>query len=216
MEKEIFNLNKLLKKPKKPITAVIGGAKMGNKINLINNLIKKCNYLIIGGGVANTFLKSNKINIGNSIYEETQLKNVAKIEKNAKKNNCKIIYPIDVTISNKNNINILDLKNNHQIFDLGKNTMQLIFNIVDISKTIIWSGPLGFFEKKPFYKGTNKLASYINSKKKIISVAGGGDTISALKKNKKFNNFSYLSTGGGAFLSWLEDYSLVGIDVLKN
>ena len=145
MEKEIFNLNKLLKKPKKPITAVIGGAKMGNKINLINNLIKKCNYLIIGGGVANTFLKSNKINIGNSIYEETQLKNVAKIEKNAKKNNCKIIYPIDVTISNKNNINILDLKNNHQIFDLGKNTMQLIFNIVDISKTIIWSGPLGFF-----------------------------------------------------------------------
>ena len=216
MEKEIFNLNKLLKKPKKPITAVIGGAKMGNKINLINNLIKKCNYLIIGGGVANTFLKSNKINIGNSIYEETQLKNVAKIEKNAKKNNCKIIYPIDVTISNKNNINILNLKNNHQIFDLGKNTMQLIFNIVDISKTIIWSGPLGFFEKKPFDKGTNKLASYINSKKKIISVAGGGDTISALKKNKKFNNFSYLSTGGGAFLSWLEDYSLVGIDVLKN
>ena len=216
MEKEIFNLNKLLKKPKKPITAVIGGAKMGNKINLINNLIKKCNYLIIGGGVANTFLKSNKINIGNSIYEETQLKNVAKIEKNAKKNNCKIIYPIDVTISNKNNINILDLKNNHQIFDLGKNTMQLIFNIVDISKTIIWSGPLGFFEKKPFDKGTNKLASYINSKKKIISVAGGGDTISALKKNKKFNNFSYLSTGGGAFLSWLEDYSLVGIDVLNN
>ncbi|PPR32147.1 MAG: Phosphoglycerate kinase, partial [Alphaproteobacteria bacterium MarineAlpha6_Bin6] len=136
--------------------------------------------------------------------------------KNAKKNICKIIYPIDVTISNKNNINILDLKNNHQIFDLGKNTMQLIFNIVDISKTIIWSGPLGFFEKKPFDKGTNKLASYINSKKKIISVAGGGDTISALKKNKKFNNFSYLSTGGGAFLSWLEDYSLVGIDVLKN
>ena len=91
----------------------------------------------------------------------------------------------------------------------------MICNIISNSKTVIWSGPIGYFEKKPYDKGTNKLANLINSKKKIISVAGGGDTIAALKKNKKIKNFSYLSTGGGAFLHWLEKFTLPGIEVLK-
>ena len=104
---------------------------------------------------------------------------------------------------------------NHQIFDLGKVSLWVISEIINKSKTIIWSGPVGYFEKKPFDKGTDKIASLINSKKSLISIAGGGDTVAALKKNKKIKNFSYLSTGGGAFLHWLEKFTLPGIEALK-
>ena len=218
MQEELFKLNKFLRKPKKPLAAIIGGAKMENKISLINALVKKCRYLILGGGVANTFLKSNKFNIGKSIYERKQLLNVVKIQKKAYKNNCLIVLPEDlVVLDNKKAKEVLisDIKKNDQIFDLGKSSLLIISKIINSSKTVIWSGPLGYFEKKPFDKGTNKIAGLINSKKKIISIAGGGDTISALKRNKKYKNFTYLSTGGGAFLSWLENFTLPGIEALK-
>ncbi len=218
MEEEISKLNKFLRKPKKPLTAIIGGAKMENKISLINSLIKKCKYLILGGGVANTFLKSNKFNIGKSIYEKKQLLNVIKIQKEATKNNCLIVLPEDlVVLENKTTkeVSISQVKKNHQIFDLGKVSLWVISEIINKSKTIIWSGPVGYFEKKPFDKGTNKIASLINSKKSIISIAGGGDTIAALKKNKKIKHFSHLSTGGGAFLHWLEKFTLPGVESLK-
>ena len=216
MEKEIINLNKFLKKPKKPLTAIIGGAKMENKINLINSLLKKCKFLILGGGVANTFLKSNKFNIGKSIYEKKQLKNVIKIQKKAKKNSCKIILPIDLIVSGKPKlVDYFNVNKNHQILDLGNKSLFVISNIINKSKTVIWSGPLGYFEKKPYDIATNKIASLINSKKSLISVAGGGDTIAAIKKNKKYKNFNYLSTGGGAFLHWLEKFTLPGIEALK-
>ena len=218
MEKEILNLNKFLRKPKKPLTAIIGGAKMKNKINLIKNLIKKCKYLILGGGVANTFLKANKFEIGNSIYEKKQLLNAIKIQKEANKNNCLIVLPEDlIVLDNKKikKISIYEVKKNHQIFDLGNISLWIISKIINRSKTIIWSGPLGYFEKKPFDTGTKKISSLINSNKTLISIAGGGDTLSAIKKNKNYKNFTYLSTGGGAFLNWLEEFSLPGIDVLK-
>jgi len=216
MENEINNLNKYLKKPKKPITAIIGGSKMDNKINLINTLVNKCRYLILGGGVANTFLKSKNFNIGKSIYEKKQIKNAIKIQNKAKKNNCKIILPLDVVVSEKKkNLDISSINKNHRILDLGKNTLNMIYDIISNSKTVIWSGPVGYYEKKPYDRGTNKLANFINSKKTLISIAGGGDTIAAIKKNKKFQNFSYLSTGGGAFLHWLEKFTLPGIEALK-
>ena len=216
MEKEIYNLNKYLRKPKKPLTAIVGGAKMESKINLIRNLVNKCNFLILGGGVANTFLKSNKINIGKSIYEKKQINNALYIQEIAKKNNCEIILPIDVIVSSKlKSINIDKINRKDKILDLGNKTLELISIIINNSKTLIWSGPIGYFEKKPYDKGTNKLANLINSKKKIVSIAGGGDTIAALKKNKNIKNFSFLSTGGGAFLEWLEKFTLPGIEILK-
>ncbi len=217
LENEIFHLNKFLKKPKKPVTAIIGGSKMENKINLINSLIKKSNFLILGGGIANTFFKANKKNIGKSIYEKKQLKNAIKIQKDAKKNNCKIILPIDLIVFDKKplNINYLNIQPKHNILDLGFDSILQISKIIKKSKTLIWSGPLGYFEKKPYDNATNKISSLINSKKNLISVAGGGDTIAAIKKNKKYKGFSYLSTGGGAFLNWLENYTLSGIEILK-
>ena len=141
-----------------------------------------------------------------------------KIQKEAIKNNCLIVLPEDLVVSeNKTTkeVSIYEVKKNHQIFDLGKVSLWVISEIINKSKTIIWSGPVGYFEKKPFDKGTDKIASLINSKKSLISIAGGGDTVAALKKNKKIKNFSYLSTGGGAFLYWLEKFTLPGIEVLK-
>jgi phosphoglycerate kinase len=205
-----------LYKPRQPLTAIIGGSKMESKIKKINNLIKRCTFLILGGGIANTFLKSKKINIGKSIYEKKQIKNAIDIQRLAKNRGCEIILPVDVIVSNKNkSIDIKDIKNNYKIFDVGVKTINVITNKINCSNTVIWSGPLGFFEKKPFDNATNKISNLINSKKRIISIAGGGDTIAAIKKNKKFKNFTFLSTGGTAFLSWLEKYTLPGIEVLK-
>ena len=216
MEKELFNLHKFLHKPRQPLTAIIGGSKMESKIKTINNLIKKCTFLILGGGIANTFLKSKNINIGKSIYEKKQIKNAIDIQKLAKNRGCEIILPVDVVVSNKNkSIDIKDIKNNYKIFDVGIKTINIIKKKINCSSTVIWSGPLGFFEKKPFDNSTNKISNIINSNKRLISIAGGGDTIAAIKKNKKFKNFTFLSTGGGAFLSWLEKYTLPGIEVLK-
>ena len=216
MENEILNLNKYLYKPKKPVIALIGGSKMETKIGAIKNLIKYCNCLVLGGGIANTFLKSRKINIGKSIWEKNQISIAKKIEKKALENNCKIILPIDVVVSdNSKNKDVNDVKKNEKIYDIGENSLKIILKKIDTSKTIIWSGPLGFFEKKPYDKSSNQLSRHINSKKKIICVAGGGDTLSAIKKSGQYENFSFLSTGGGAFLKWLEKFSLPGIEILK-
>ena len=218
MKNEINNLEKYLLRPKKPTMAIIGGAKMENKINVLKKLLTKCNFLVLGGGIANTFLKANKINIGNSLYEKKQINNAKIIINKAKKHSCEIILPIDVVLSNKNKmVGVEEIQKNEKIFDIGKKTLQIIFKKLNKSKTVLWSGPLGLFEKKPYDKSTNALAKLINSKgKKIISIAGGGDTIAAIKKNKQFKNFTFLSTGGGAFLKWLENFNLLGIESLKN
>ena len=118
-------------------------------------------------------------------------------------------------LKKKKNLDISSINKNHRILDLGKKTLNMIYDIISNSKTVIWSGPVGYYEKKPYDRGTNKLANLINSKKTLISIAGGGDTIAAIKKNKKIQNFSYLSTGGGAFLHWLEKFTLPGIEALK-
>mgnify|MGYP000383217120 FL=1 len=218
MKNEINNLEKYLLRPKKPTMAIIGGAKMENKINVLKKLLTKCNFLVLGGGVANTFLKAKKINIGNSLYQKKQINNAKIIINKAKKHSCEIILPIDVVLSNKNKmVGVEEIQKNEKIFDIGKKTLQIIFKKLNKSKTVLWSGPLGLFEKKPYDKSTNELAKLINSKgKKIISIAGGGDTIAAIKKNKQFKNFTFLSTGGGAFLKWLENFNLLGIESLKN
>ena len=217
MENELNHLEKYLLKIKKPVIAIIGGAKIETKINVLKKLISKCNFLVLGGGIANTFLKAKKINIGNSLHEKNQINNAKNIINKAKKNDCEIILPIDAMVEKKNKvIDIKKIKNNEKIFDIGKATLQLITDRLDKSKTVIWSGPLGVFEKKPYDKSTNEIAKLINARgNKIISIAGGGDTIAAIKKNKKFKNFSFLSTGGGAFLKWLENFNLPEIERLK-
>ena len=221
MKKEIETLEKVLKEPEKPLVAVIGGAKISTKLDLLLNLIEKVDYLIIGGGMANTFLFAKDIKIGNSLCEKN-LKNTAlKILAKAKKNNCLVILPSDAVVSKEFSSNsksivreIKDIKNDEMILDIGPSSCDEIKKVFSISKTVIWNGPMGAFELKPYDKGTittSKFAAKLTKNNKLISVAGGGDTVSALKKSEVDKDFTYLSLAGGAFLEWMEGKKLPGI-----
>ncbi len=225
--KEIDALEKVLKKPKKPVVSIIGGSKVSSKIKLINNLSKKMDYIIIGGAMANTFLASLGNNVGNSLYEKNFISVAKEILEVGKKHNCQFILPKDVVISNgfkKNNKNlnveIANIPSNMMALDIGHDTLSQIQDTILKCRTLLWNGPLGAFEFKPFDKGTNLIANFVSElskQKKLISVAGGGDTISALNNAGVTDNLSYVSTAGGAFLEWLEGKSLPGISgVLKN
>ncbi len=224
MKKEIDALEFVLKNPKKPLTAVVGGAKISSKLNLLLNLIKKVDYLVIGGGMANTFLFAQGIQIGNSLCEKDLKETSLEVVDNAKKNNCEIILPIDVVVASEFKVNakniikdLNNIKNEEMILDIGPSTCKKINEIFSISRTLIWNGPMGAFELEPFDNGTIGTSLYagkLTEIGKLISVAGGGDTVSALKKSKADKKFSYVSLAGGAFLEWMEGKSLPGIKCL--
>ena len=225
LENEINSLQNLVANPKKPMLAIVGGSKVSTKIDLLNALVKKANYIFIAGGMANTFLYALGNNIGKSLCEK-DLKNLSlEILENAKQNNCQIILPKDVVVCKKlenktavKNVSIKDVENDDIIADVGAETIQDLANKIDEVKTIVWNGPLGAFEIKPFDESTNNLAAIIAKKTKegkLISVAGGGDVVSALNSSGFISDFSYISTAGGAFLEWLEGKDLPGIRVLS-
>ncbi len=224
--KEIINLNKFLNEAKKPNLAIIGGSKISTKIKVINNLINLFDSIFIGGAMANTFLLSNNIEIGNSICE-TQFVSVAKdILTNAKNKKCKILLPVDVVCSkslqDKKSItecNITNIPNNKMILDIGDKTTTLIFNELVKCSSVLWNGPLGAFEYKPFDKSSIALANQIKKNYKefnINSLAGGGDTLSAINLANAKDGFNYLSNAGGAFLEWLEGNKSPGYLALEN
>ena len=190
--KEIENLNKLFKSPIRPNAAIIGGSKVSSKLLLLNNLIESFNTLIIGGALANTFLFAQGYNMGKSFVEKYLIKDAIDILDKSKKFKTKIILPIDVICSNKiddsiniNTIDINKIESEQIAFDIGGNTIILIKKILQSSKLILWNGPLGAFEYKPFDEGTNKVLNIIKditSSHNITTIAGGGDTIAAIKK----------------------------------
>jgi phosphoglycerate kinase len=224
LENEINNLENLVANPKKPMLAIVGGSKVSTKIDLLNALITKADAIFIAGGMANTFLYALGNNIGKSLCEK-DLKDLAlEILEAAKKNNCQIILPKDVVVCKKlengtsvRNIDIADVADDDIIADVGEKTISDLEKQIETLKTIVWNGPLGAFEIKPFDQATTALAKVIASKTKegkLISVAGGGDVVSALNASGFIDDFSYISTAGGAFLEWLEGKSLPGIKVL--
>ncbi|MDC0226511.1 phosphoglycerate kinase [Alphaproteobacteria bacterium] len=226
MLSEINNINQFINISKKPNLAIIGGSKISSKIEILYNLVEHFDAIAIGGAMANTFLFSQNIKIGKSLYEK-DLSEVAKlIIKKAKKFNCEIILPKDVVCADKiiNNMSIrnCDVKNifpDHMILDLGNKTSEIIINYILKSKLVLWNGPLGAFEYKPFHESSIKIANAIDIKTKsqdIISIAGGGDTISAIKMANAKDGFSYISTAGGAFLEWLEGKESPGFLALNN
>ena len=192
LQKEINALEKVLVEPKKPVVSIIGGSKVSSKIDIIFYLLKRMDYIVIGGAMANTFLASLGNNMGKSLYEKDALHIARQILKKGKNNNCKFILPKDVVISknlnnnpNPTNVDIDSIPNNMMALDIGKKTINNIKKIVDNSKTLLWNGPLGAFEIHPFDNGTNEVAKKVsmNTKEKnIISIAGGGDTLSALEQ----------------------------------
>jgi len=222
---EIKNIDVFLNNPKKPNLAIIGGAKISTKIDLINNLIELFDTIVVGGAMANTFLYANKVNIGISFVEKDLLKNARAIQTKAINYKCKLILPIDAVCSKKltDKINIRYCKINnvlqdHMILDVGKETTKIIKDEILKSQMIIWNGPLGAFEYRPFDQSSVQIAKTIkkySNDLKIISLAGGGDTISLIKSVRAEDGFTYISKAGGAFLEWLEGKESPGVIALK-
>jgi phosphoglycerate kinase len=216
LKEEINNLSRYLLNPSKPMMAIIGGSKVSSKLGLLHSLIDKVDYLVIGGAMANTFLKAKGHEIGDSFYEP-DLVDVAK-EMLVHKN---IILPIDVVVAKKistNEPNIIvdidDVPRDQRILDVGSKTTDFVNKQLNNCETVIINGPLGVFEHFPFSVGTVTIAREIarlTRLEKIVSVAGGGDIVAALTKSGLFDQFTYISTAGGAFLEWLEGKKLPGI-----
>ena len=223
LSEEVNLINMLTNKAEKPVSCIIGGSKISTKICVLSNLIKKMQTIVIVGAMANNFIKYKGYNIGKSLFEKNQENFLKNIIKKCETNNCQLIIPEDVIVAKSfesetklkslNKIDDTDL-----ILDIGKNTINKIYNIIDKSKTILWNGPAGYFELDKFSTGSNKIAEKINEntkKKSLISIAGGGDTIAAINKFGCSNGFTYISTAGGAFLELLEGKILPGIKVLE-
>ena len=226
MEKELDNLTNLLENAKKPMMAVVGGAKVSTKIDLINSLSKKAQTIVVGGGMANSFLYAMGKKVGNSLCEKELKDEALKILENVQKSNCKIILPIDLVVSKKfekdavsRNITLDQIEADDIILDIGIKTSELLEKELNKHQTVLWNGPLGAFEIKPFNRGTVNFAKSIaelTRKGVLTSIAGGGDVVSAINSCNLFNEFSYISTAGGAFLEWLEGKELPGVKALYN
>ena len=224
MIKEINNINTFIENSKKPNMAIVGGSKISTKIKLLNNLVEQFSTIVVGGAMANTFLLANNVNIGNSLVEENLISEAVSIQKKAMKLNCEFILPSDV-VCGKNikdkkptYCNVSDVPIDLMILDLGSKTTQIINDKIINSKMVLWNGPVGAFEFKPYDIATNAISETIkvNSKKlNIDTLAGGGDTVSAIKNTNAEGGFNYISNAGGAFLEWLEGNESPGVKALK-
>jgi phosphoglycerate kinase len=224
MESELNALNDALESPQKPVAAVVGGAKVSTKLSVLNNLVQKVDYLILGGGMANTFLYAQGKEVGKSLCEPDMAEEANTIAETAAKAGCQIILPEDqVAIREfKENadheiIKVGHIAEDQESVDIGPETIGIIDAVLDNCKTVLWNGPMGVFEMKPFDEGTNKVAqkvAQLTKEKGITSVAGGGDTVSALENAGVINDFTYISAAGGAFLEWLEGKTLPGVAAL--
>ena len=224
LEKEINSLKKLMDKPKKPVTAIIGGAKVSSKISVIANILGFVDNLIIGGGMAYTFIKNNGGRIGDSIFEADRLNDCTEILSKAKNENVNVFLPEDILCSNEFSnsglqkvTNIYEVPEGWQGLDIGPKTMDKFEQVILASSTILWNGPMGVFEIPSFEKGTLVVAKTVAkaTQNGAYSLIGGGDSVAAIKKFGLQNQVSFISTGGGAMLESLEGKLLPGINALS-
>lgn len=225
MERELDHLAQALEVPKKPVMAVVGGAKVSTKIELLSNLVKKLDVLAIGGGMANTFLFALGHNVGKSLHEADFKDTALGIMEAAKSAGCRILLPVDGVAATEFKANaehrvvgLDNVKANEMILDAGPDSVEGLLDAIDGVKTLIWNGPLGAFEMTPFDTSTVEAAKYAAKRARehgLIAVAGGGDTVAALNHAKAADDFTFISTAGGAFLEWMEGKSLPGVEILK-
>lgn len=225
MQAELEALTRALERPERPVAAVVGGAKVSTKLDLLGNLVAKVDVLAIGGGMANTFLHAGGIEIGKSLAERDLAETVKEIQAKADASGCDILLATDAVIADTlaedvatATVDILDVPEDKMILDVGPKTVAAIAKRLESCKTLVWNGPVGAFETVPFDAGTNALAraaADLTDRGQILSVAGGGDTVAALAHAGVVDRFSYVSTAGGAFLEWLEGKDLPGVAVLK-
>ncbi len=225
MERELDYLKAALSEPVRPLMAVVGGAKVSTKIELLLNLVGKADVLAVGGGMANTFLFAKGVSIGKSLCEPDLADTAREIMAQAAVSNCEIILPDDVVVAKElkegaiREVKAADaVEADDMILDLGPDTVNLIAEKIEGAKTLVWNGPLGAFEIKPFDTATVEAARYAAKRVKddgLVAVAGGGDTVAALSAAGVEGDFTYVSTAGGAFLEWLEGKTLPGVAALE-
>ena len=225
MQAELDALTKALEQPKRPVIAIVGGAKVSSKLDLLSNLMKKVEALVIGGAMANTFLFAQGHQVGKSLVEKDLADTARKIMLEAEKANCAIILPVDGIIAHKfeahapsHDYGVDALPADGMMLDVGPMSVDVVKAAIDGAHTLLWNGPFGAFEMQPFDKATVEVARYAAARTKagkLISVAGGGDTVSALNHAGVADDFTYISTAGGAFLEWLEGKDLPGVAALK-
>ncbi len=221
LEKEITAIGKIITDPKKPVVAIIGGAKTSTKLPLLYKLTELTDYLLLGGGIANTFLLTQGIAIGSSIAEPDQKDEVQKIIQHAKEKNTQIILIKDAIVAVDKNApsgteqTLATIPNNQAIFDIGPETQAIWGHIIDEANTIIWNGPVGYMENPEFSRGTDFLYYAITQNNHAFSAVGGGDTLAAITKKEYIDKITHISTGGGAMLEFIEKGTLPGIEALR-
>lgn len=221
LKKEISAMGKAISRPEHPFVAIIGGAKVSDKMGVIENLLTKVDYLLIGGGMANTFLKSKTINMGASKVEEDKLNLATNLLTMADAKGVKLLLPDDVVIADafdeKANVKVVSIKeipDGWMALDIGPRSIEKYSQVIKKAKTVIWNGPMGVFEMEPFAKGTESIARAV-ADSEATSIVGGGDSVAALEKMGVADKMSHISTGGGASLEFLEGKELPGIMALK-
>jgi phosphoglycerate kinase len=225
MQAELEALEKGLGSPEKPVVAIVGGAKVSSKIDLLQNLVKKVDALVIGGGMANTFLAAQGVDVGKSLCEHDLADTARAIMKEAAASGCAIVLPIDAVIAREfkagadnETVDVNAVPSDAMILDVGPASVAKINGWIDRAKTLVWNGPLGAFEIAPFDAATVAAARYAAQATKagaLVSVAGGGDTVAALNHAGVADSFTYVSTAGGAFLEWMEGKELPGVTALS-
>ncbi|RWE58899.1 phosphoglycerate kinase [Mesorhizobium sp.] len=225
MQAELDALEKGLGNPVRPVVAIVGGAKVSSKIDLLMNLVKKVDALVIGGGMANTFLAARGTDVGKSLCEHDLAGTAKQIMIEAAEAGCAVILPVDGVVAREfkagaasETVAISEVPADGMILDVGEKTVKTVADWIDRAATLVWNGPLGAFEIEPFDRATVAAAKHAAARTKagkLVSVAGGGDTVAALNHAGVADDFTYVSTAGGAFLEWMEGKPLPGVDVLK-
>ncbi|MEF3367951.1 phosphoglycerate kinase [Methylocystis sp. 9N] len=224
MQAELKALAQALAEPERPVMAIVGGAKVSTKLELLGNLVEKVDSLVIGGGMANTFLAAQGKSVGKSLCEHDLAGKAREILAKAEKTGCVIVLPVDATVAQKfeahapsHIVSVDHVGESDMILDVGPKTIAHVESLLAKTKTLLWNGPFGAFELPPFDEGTNAVAqtaARLTVEGKLVSIAGGGDTVAALNQAHAAQEFSYVSTAGGAFLEWLEGKTLPGVAAL--
>lgn len=225
MQQELEALTKALEKPERPVCAVVGGAKISTKLDLLGNLVGKVDMLALGGGMANTFLYAQGVDVGASLCEKDMADQARSIMETAKAAGCEILLPVDFIVAKEfkagaasRDVDAKAIAADEMALDVGPKTVEFLSLKIQGAKTVVWNGPLGAFEIKPFDAGTNAVAGVVAKRTQdgqLLSVAGGGDTVAALGSAGVEDKFTYVSAAGGAFLEWLEGKDLPGVAALK-
>ena len=225
MEAELKALEAALGAPEHPVAAVVGGAKVSSKLDVLNNLVTKVDHLIIGGGMANTFLAAREVNVGKSLCEHDLADTANAILDAADASGCTVHLPYDVVVAKEfkanaasRTVNVHEVAEDDMILDVGPAAVEALGDVLKTCRTLVWNGPMGAFEIEPFDAATvalARIAAALTKDGSLVSVAGGGDTVAALAHAGVTQDFTFISTAGGAFLEWMEGKELPGVKALQ-